>query len=409
MTQGAQTGADKPTLKRSLTLPLVALYGLGVTVGAGIYVLVGETAALAGPFAPVSFLLAALVVAFTAFSYAELSTRLPVSAGAAAFVAAGLRREWIGQMTGLAVTLSGIVSASAVAIGAGGYLSGLTGLPVSPLAAFTVLAMGALAWWGITQSVTAAAVITVIELTGLFGVVLWALLVAEPQGISVAEMIPPLEGAHWAGIGAATVLAFFAFVGFEDIVNIAEEARDPVHVLPRAIGVTLVVTTLVYVAVVAAVLIAVPLEALAGSPAPLALVFEGAPAWLSALFAAVAVVATINGVLIQIIMASRVIYGMADRGQLPAALAQISPRTRTPTVSTWLVVAMILLLTQLVPIAELASYTSQIVLAVFIFVNLALAAIKLRASEPPAVFSVPLIIPLLGALTSAGLFTVSLL
>lgn len=409
MAEGAQTDGAKPTLKRSLTLPLVALYGLGVTVGAGIYVLVGETASLAGPFAPLSFLAAAFVVAFTAFSYAELSTRLPVSAGAAAFVTAGLRREWIGQITGLAVVLSGIVSASAVAIGAGGYLSDMTGFDIAPLAAFVVLTMGALAWWGITQSVTAAAIITVIELTGLFGVVLWALLVAEPQGISIGDMIPPLDGPHWAGIGAATVLAFFAFVGFEDIVNIAEEAHDPVHVLPRAIGVTLVVTTIVYVAVVVAVLMAVPLEALAGSSAPLALVFEGAPAWLSTLFAAVAVVATINGVLIQIIMASRVIYGMADRGQLPAALAQISPRTRTPTVSTWLVVAIILLLTQLVPIAALASYTSQIVLAVFIFVNLALMAIKLRTTEPPAVFSVPLIIPLLGALTSAALFTVSLL
>ncbi|GAA6202883.1 hypothetical protein [Aquicoccus sp. SU-CL01552] len=190
--------SHQPKLNRALTLPLVALYGLGVTVGAGIYVLVGQTAALAGPFAPVAFILAAVVVGFTAFSYAELSTRLPVSAGAAAYVAAGLNTIWIAQIVGLAVALSGIVSASAVAIGAGGYLADLTGL---------------LAWWGITQSVIAAAVITLIEIAGLLGVVLWAGIAEEPSGLSITDMVPPISGAHWAGIAAASVLAFSPLSG----------------------------------------------------------------------------------------------------------------------------------------------------------------------------------------------------
>lgn len=205
--------SHQPKLNRALTLPLVALYGLGVTVGAGIYVLVGQAAALAGPFAPVAFILAAVVVGFTAFSYAELSTRLPVSAGAAAYVAAGLNTVWIAQIVGLAVALSGIVSASAVAIGAGGYLADLTGLRADVMAVLVVISMGLLAWWGITQSVIAAAVITVIEIAGLLGVVLWAGIAGEPSGMSITDMVPPISGAHWAGIAAASVLAFSPLSG----------------------------------------------------------------------------------------------------------------------------------------------------------------------------------------------------
>lgn len=401
-------GAHHPSLNRTLSLPLITLYGLGVTVGAGIYVLVGETAGLAGAFAPIAFVLAAFVVGFTAFSYAELSTRLPVSAGAAAYVAAGLKRIWLARAVGLAVALSGIVSASAVAIGAGGYLSSLLVTSSDAMAVAVVLSMGLLAWWGITQSVGAAAVITVVELAGLAGVILWVTLAAEPSGVILVDMIPPLIGPHWAGIAAASILAFFAFVGFEDIVNVAEEARDPRYVLPRAIAMTLVVTTVVYIAVVAAVLIAVPLDDLAGSTAPLALVFANAPPGVQSGFAAVAVVATINGVLIQIIMASRVLYGMADRGQLPKALARISPRTRTPDIATALVVLAILGFSQFVPIERLASYTSQIVLVIFVFVNLSLIAIKRRNEPHGDAFVVPFVVPILGLLTSVGMFVLSL-
>jgi amino acid transporter len=396
-------------LRRTLTLPLIVLYGLGVTVGAGIYVLIGETTAFAGVFAPVAFALAAVVVGFTAFSYAELSTRLPVSAGAAAYVAAGLKKVWLAQFIGLAVALSGIISAAAVAIGAGQYISVIFGSQPDAIAVFVVLAMGALAWWGITQSVAVAAFITVIEIAGLVGVIFWAMVIAEPSGVEVRDLVPPLNGPHWAGIASASVLAFFAFVGFEDIVNIAEEARNPRRVLPQAIAITLVVTTVVYISVVAAVLLAVPLQDIAGSQAPLSLVFAKAPQWLQATFAAIAVVATINGVLIQIIMASRVLYGMSDRNQLPAILSYVSPKTQTPTIATAVVVVAILLLSQLAPIERLAAYTSQIVLVIFVFVNLSLIAIKRTDDAGSDYFHTPLFVPVFGALTSVGMLIVSIL
>lgn len=400
--------AKNSTLKRTLTLPLLTLYGLGVTVGAGIYVLVGETADLAGTLAPFAFVLAAVVVGFTAYSYAELSTRFPVSAGEAAYVEAGLRQTWLARLIGLAVALSGIVSASAVAIGAGAYLSDLTGWPGEVLTVATVLLMGLIAWWGITESVTLAAVITVIEILGLALVILWGFWIAEPRGVGLAEMIPDPTGIPWAGVGAASVLAFFAFVGFEDMVNVAEEVREPRRTMPIAITVTLVVATMLYIAVAAAVLVALPLSELAGAEAPLTLMFQDAAEAVQAAFSAIAVVATVNGVLIQMVMASRVLYGMASRGHLPKALGQVSRLTRTPTLATALVTALILLLSGVLPIAALASGTSQVVLIVFVFVNLSLIALKLRGSEIEDAFKVPLVVPIIGTVTSAGLLTVSL-
>ena len=396
-------------LKRTLTLPLVALYGLGVTVGAGIYVLIGETAALAGAYAPVAFLIAALVVGFTAFSYAELSTRYPVSAGEAAYVQAGLRRVWIAQAVGLAVATSGIISAAAVAIGAGGYVANLLTIPPGLATIAIILLMGLVAWWGISESVATAAIITVIEILGLGFVIAWGFGAAEPAGVSLVEMMPPLQGEHWLGIGTASVLAFFAFVGFEDMVNVAEEVKNPRKVLPQAIATTLVVATVIYIAVVAAVLVAVPLSDLAGAKAPLTLVFAEAPNWVQNGFAAVAVLATVNGVLIQMIMASRVLYGMADRGQLPSSLAQISSLTSTPGYATALVVAIVLALTQFVPIERLAGYTSQIVLSVFVFVNVSLIAIKRQSSSAGDFFNVPLAVPVLGVMTSLALLATSLI
>lgn len=414
MQESAQTGVspsdDGPTLRRALTLPLLTLYGLGVTIGAGIYVLVGATAAKAGIYAPVSFLIAAVVVAFTAFSYAELATRFPVSAGEAAYVEAGFGAGWLTVTVGLLVALSGIVSASAIAIGAASYLASMTGLSVSALTIGTVLAMGLLAAWGIAQSVIVAAVVTVIEIGGLLLVISWGFGTASGNVVALPDLIPPLQGVQWHGIGAASLLAFFAFVGFEDMANVAEEVKDPARTFPRAIILTLIVATLLYVFTATAVIVSVPMNDLAGSAAPLALVFANAPQIARDAFAVIAVVATVNGILIQIIMASRVIFGLASRGHLPRQLARISPHTRTPIVATTLVVVAIVLLTQALPITALAERTSQIVLAVFVLVNLALLRLKGQTKvQFNTHFTVPRAVPILGVLTSLALLTTMLL
>ncbi len=401
MTQ-ADTHPSK--LRRALTTPLLTLYGLGVTVGAGIYVLVGATADEAGPHAAVSFVVAAFVVSLTALSYAELATRYPVSAGEAAYVEAGFESSWLALVVGLAVAASGVISASAVAIGAASYLQALTGLGEVFLTIAVILTMGLIALWGIAQSVFVAAVITVIEISGLLFVMGWGLSAPDPQGVAWVEMIPAPEIDVWRGIFAASLLAFFAFVGFEDMANVAEEVKDPIRTIPRAILWTLGAATLLYLGTTTAVLLVVPLEVLSTSAAPLALVFADAPELVRQGFGAVAIVATVNGVLIQMIMASRVLYGLADRGHLPAALATVGQRTRTPVVATLVVVAIIVLLTQTLPIAVLAERTSQVVLFVFVLVNLSLIRLKSKGGEEAKHFRVPFFVPLLGVATSVMLF-----
>lgn len=391
-------------LRRALTTPLLTLYGLGVTVGAGIYVLVGTTAAEAGTYAPISFLIAAIVVAFTAFSYAELSTRYPVSAGEAAYVEAGFNSVTLATIVGLAVALSGMVSAAAVSIGAASYLQGLIAVPLTVLTLGIIAVMGAIAIWGIAQSVTVAAIITVVEIGGLILVSAWGFSASEPTGIMFTDMLPPLAGSHWIGIGTASLLAFFAFVGFEDIANVAEEVREPVSTMPKAIILTLIIATVLYVVTTAAVLFAVPLTALSNTAAPLTLVFQNAPVVVQQAFTIIAIVATVNGVLIQIIMASRVLYGLADRGHLFAFLAKVSTRTQTPVVATLTVMLIIMVLSLALPIEALAERTSQIVLFVFALVNVALIRLKLKRSDGGTHFVVPMSVPVLGVLTSVLLF-----
>lgn len=400
----------RPTLRRALTLPLLTLYGLGVTIGAGIYVLVGATAAEAGTYAPISFLVAALVAAFTAFSYAELATRFPVSAGEAAYVEAGFGASWLTVAVGLLVALSGIVSASAIAIGAASYLTAIIGLPAPALMIGLVLAMGLVAAWGIAQSVIVAAVVTIIEIGGLFMVIAWGFGSASETAVVLQDLIPPLGGGHWFGIGAASLLAFFAFIGFEDMANVAEEVKEPTRTFPKAIILTVIIAALLYMATTTAVIFVVPMADLTGSAAPLALVFANAPQVVRDAFAAIAVVATINGILIQIIMASRVFFGLANKGYLPRRLARVSERTQTPIAATALVVIVIVILTQAFPIEALAEKTSQIVLVVFVLVNLALLRVKRQVSvQLQPHFTVPCLVPVFGAMTSLALLTTALM
>ncbi|GLQ07241.1 APC family permease [Sneathiella chinensis] len=398
---------EQPALQRRLNLPLLVLYGLGVTIGAGIYVLVGETAGKAGYYAPISFVCAAIVVAFTGFSYAELATRYPVSAGEAAYVKDGFRSSRLSALIGILVVASGVVSSAAVSLGAAAYLQTLIPLPHWLLLGAIILSVGLISIWGILESVSVASLVTLVEIGGLIMVIYFGVSL-EPDSIKdVGKLIPPFEAAAWSGILSAGLLAFFAFVGFEDIANVAEEVKNPYKTMPRGIFLTLIVATILYVLVVSVAVLVVPLADLAGSKAPLALIFASGPVWVAKFFGSVAFFATLNGVLIQTIMASRVIYGMGKQETLPEWFAAVHPVTRTPIHATLVVVGIILFLAYFLPIGRLAETTSLIVLTVFFFVNIALILLKIRQTEPVAetVYTVPMLVPVLGTLTCVGLIS----
>jgi APA family basic amino acid/polyamine antiporter len=393
-----------PGLRRILTLPLLTLYGLGVTIGAGIYVLVGVTVAKAGIHAPLTFLVAAIVVAFTCLTYAELSTRFPVSAGEAEYMQAAFGSRLLASVAGLLLAASGTVSSAAISVGAASYLRLFIPLPDSTIIIGLVLLLGAVACWGIFESVSIAALFTVIEISGLALVVWTGAGSMQDSSLVWKAFSPGLDLTAWTGIAAGSLLAFFAFVGFEDMVNVAEEVDRPEETLPRAIFLTLGITTLLYLAVVATMVATVPLDVLAASSAPLALLFVNKPAYLSNTFNIIAIVATVNGILIQIIMVARVIYGLSRQGNLPQFMGYVHPRLRTPVIATVCVALVVAALAATTPISRLAELTSIAVLTVFLLVNAALIAIKLNAgSSSPAGdhFHAPFWAPIGGIIASA--------
>ncbi|MDY6859705.1 MAG: amino acid permease [Pseudomonadota bacterium] len=389
-------------LKRRIGPGLLTAYGIGVMIGAGIYVLVGAVAGQAGVYAPLSFLIAGLVAAPSALSYAELSTRIPEAAGEAAYVDQGLKIHWLSVVVGLGIVLAGTISAAAVLRGGAGYLTAVIDLPFEWVVAGLGAALLAVALIGVLESMAVAAVFTVIELIGL-GLVIWAGSTAAP----VPAWSAPPE-IFWPGVGMGAVLAFFAFIGFEDIVNMAEEVEHPERTLPRAILISLLVTSLIYAGVSLAAVRAVPVEALANSTRPLSLVWEARKGNNSAGFLSlIAGVAALNGVLAQIVMAARVLFGLGKRDRRLALFHHAHPRFGTPVKATVLVGAAVIVGALALPVAALAEMTSSLLLAVFAVVNLSLIALKRRA--PFAPFRVPMFVPYAGLLAALAALAMTLL
>jgi amino acid transporter len=385
-------------LRRSLTLTHAVLYGLGVTVGAGIYVLIAAAADRAGMHAPISFLVTAMLIGLTGASLAELGGRMPVAAGEAAYARAAFRSERMATFIGVLVIAMALISASTISVGAAGYIRVFVDAPDAIVITGVVLAMAAIAARGIVESVTFAGLMTVIEIGGLLLVVAAGFLL-EPAVITEArEMLPiGLDAAQWSGIFTASLLAVFAFIGFEGIVNIAEEIKAPERTLPRAIFLTLAITTVLYVLVMWIALAAVGTEALAASKAPLALVFERLTGASPRIMSAIAVVATLNGIVVNLIMASRVMYGLSRQGGLPAWIGAINAATHTPVRATAMATGIVLFFSLLLPIADLADLSARITLCLFAIVNLSLLRIKLRKdAESHAGFKCPLWVPAAG-------------
>lgn len=393
-------------LNRVLNLPVLTLYGLGTIVGAGIYVLVGKVAGSAGLFTPYAFLLAGIIAAFTAFSYAELSTRFPQASGAALYVHQGLRLQPLAQLVGWLVVLTGIVSAATLANGFVGYMQVFVDTPRWLIIGVLVTLLTAIACWGIRESAVLIITITLAEIGGLLFVI-WVGMGAEPVATWDSIVTAPPAGAM-TGILLGGFLAFYAFVGFEDMVNVVEEVKQPRKTMPRAIIAALLLSAVLYVAVAVAAVRLMPPEQLAGSDKPLADMVSRA-GMSDVGISLISLIAVINGALAQIIMASRVMYGMAQQKLAPAALGVVHDGRQTPLRATVLVGGVLLFFALALPLVTLAKITSFITLTVFALANIALVVIKCRSGRDAGAFNLPLFVPVVGAVLCVALMGAEIL
>lgn len=388
-------------LKRSLSLPVVALYGLGNILGAGIYVLVGKVAASAGQSTTLAFIIAMIVAGLTAFSYMELAGRFPVSASVSVYLHKAFGRRWLSVLIGLAMVAGGIASAAALSQGFAGYMESFVNIPKSVASVGLLVLLGLLAIKGVGESAKIAGLFTLVEITGLL-LIIWAGRHVFGS-VTVHDVIGVDPAVGMSGVAAGAFLAFYAFIGFEDMVNVAEEAKNPRRTMPLAILFSLVASTILYLLVVTVSTSVVSPAALAGSDAPLSLVYEKSGASHGVILSVIGITAAVNGVIVQIIMGSRILYGLAKQGWLNAELAEVNGKTKTPVVATMLVVGLMIVATLALPLVSLAKATSLLILSIFALVNASLFVIKRHHKKHNGYVTVPQIVPALGALSATGL------
>jgi len=399
---------DNPAkLLRRLNLTLLTLYGIGVTIGAGIYVLIGAVAGHADKYAPLAFVMAAVVMGLTVCSYAEMCTRYPVAAGEAAYIKAAFKWRWLSTAVGLLMTATGVIAASTVSLGSLGYIAQFTDLPSWIVLIAVVGGLGVVSAWGVLESVLLASLFTLIEVSGLVAIIVAALHSGLPFGDSLFA-VPELKSGIWLGISFAGLLAFFAFTGFEDLTNMVEETHSPERNVPIAMAITLVVTTLLYTVVAAISVTAIAPKDLAVSHAPLALVFRQVAGISPTVISAIAIVATLNTIIAQMTMAVRVLYGLAQQGDIPKIFGRVNRKTATPLIATATVILTVLLCAYIAPLEKLAELTSVGTLLVFALVNLALLRLRATQATPRGAITVPIAVPVLGFCTSVGMIVTGL-
>ncbi len=359
-------------LARRISLPLLTFYGLGTILGAGIYVLIGEVTLRAGPYSPISFFVAATIAAITAYSFARLSSFIPKSAGEAAYAYAAFNKPSISALVGVAVVIIGTVSASTMVKGFAGYFVSVIQIPELAVLLFVVLFITAFAIWGISQSLLIATFITIIEILGLLFVIYAVIDVNEIKELkshAFLESRSVLKNS--SAIFYAAFISFYAYIGFEDIVNIAEETIHPRKVVPLAIIFSLAISTLIYVALSVSCTLFIPSNVFDSSNAPLVsiIIYKG---YDPTIMAVISMIAIINGALVQLIMASRVLYGMAKQNVFISTFKKVNEKTHTPIVATITVAIIITLLATSFNLVTLAEVTSTVTLLVFIVVQASL-------------------------------------
>jgi len=388
---------------------LLLFFVIGDILGTGIYALIGSVAAQVGGALWLPFLLAFVVAFLTALSYLELVGKYPRAAGAALYTQLAFGLRFLTFMVAFAVMASGVTSAASAATAFGEtYLAEFLPLPMWLVGLVFLLGLGLVNFRGVGESVRANVVLTTVEVSGLLiiiGVGVWAVAHGAGEPARLVQIASGDDGG-WTAITAATSLAFFAMVGFEDSVNMAEETRDPERTFPRAMLLGMAVTAAIYLMItaLASTLVAAPELAAAGSGALLQVLRVGAPGFPLKVFAGIGLIAVVNSALINMLMASRLLYGMANEGIIPRLFNRVHPRRRTP----WVAIVFSSLIAYLLVITSnlslLGGTTSLLLLAVFTIVNVAVLVLRRTPAEHPH-FRAPTWAPVLGVLSCGYLAT----
>lgn len=393
-------------LRRAVTGPLLFLFILGDVLGAGVYALVGELAVEAGGAVWLPLIVALLMALLTAASYAELVTKYPQAGGSAVFAQRAFGSPLVSFLVGFCMLAAGVTSAAGLSLAfAGDYLGVFWDVPAVPAALVFLALIAALNARGIKESLGANVVMTVIEVSGLLlVVVLGAIVMGRGEGdLGRLTELPAETSWGMAALGGA-LIAFYSFVGFETSANLAEEVTDVRRVYPRALFGALIAAGVIYVLVGIVAPVVVSPETLSGSSGPLLEVVRAAGGLPLQLFSVIALIAVANGALLTMIMASRLAYGMAREGLLPAALGRVLPHRRTPWVAIVVTTAVAMMLAATGSLVDLASTVVLLLLFVFLSTNVAVLVLRRDPVDRPH-FRVWTPVPVLAAATCLGLLT----
>ncbi|MDE1833015.1 MAG: amino acid permease [Candidatus Micrarchaeota archaeon] len=370
-------------LVRAAGLFQLVTYGMGNIIGAGIYVLAGVASGLAGNAVWLAFVIGAVVALFTGLSYAELGSTYPKAASEYTYVEKAYKRRPLSFMTEWTMLLTEIVAASAVSIGFARYFQSLTGLPILAVAPALLVVLTIIAITGIKSSLKINTALSIVAIAGLIIVVL-----AGSAKLGTVDYSYSPTGIQ--GIMAASILVFFAFIGFDNITNLAEETKRPERLIPRGLLISLLVSTALYILVGIAAVSLVPWQQLSTSEAPLALAASstlGHGAFI--LLAVFALLTTFNTALVLLIVGSRIIYGMSRAGVLPEAFGRLN-RANAPQNASILILAIAVAFLGLGSISRIAEVTSFGSLLVFALINISLLHLRRIAPEARRPFRAPI-------------------
>jgi amino acid transporter len=400
--------ADRSPLKRGITKRLLVFFVIGDILGGGIYALVGEVGGAVGGAIWAAFMLALILAAFTAGSYVELVTKYPHAGGSGLYARRAFRRApFLAFIVAFAVMCSGITSAGTLSRAFGGdYFAEFVDVPLLLVALIFIVIVAVINYIGISESVRLNFLFTLIELGGLLLIIVIGIVALTSGQAEPAQAFEFKEGLSVPlAILAGGAIAFYALIGFEDSVNVAEEVQEPRTSYPLAIFGGLFVAGIVYFLVAFTAGMVVDVKTLAGSDGPLLEVVKQGPLAIDTrIFSAIGLFALANGALINMIMASRLLYGMARERIVPSIFDRVDENRRTPVPAIIFTTILAMALISTGDLGDLADVTVALLLGVFIVVNI--AVLRLR-SEPVAHdhFRVPTALPVIGILVSAGVLT----